>query len=52
MDLPRIVNKYIRETEKILKRISDAAESCDYVLLFDKADALLGKHTEVEDSHD
>jgi SpoVK/Ycf46/Vps4 family AAA+-type ATPase len=46
------VSKYIGETEKNLRRIFDAAEEGGAVLLFDEADALFGKRSEVKDSHD
>ncbi len=52
IDLAAVVSKYIGETEKNLKRIFDAAEAGGAVLLFDEADALFGKRTEVKDSHD
>jgi hypothetical protein len=52
VDLSQVVNKYIGETEKNLRRIFDAAEASDCVLFFDEADALFGKRTEVKDSHD
>ncbi|SDF21475.1 ATP-binding protein [Terriglobus roseus] len=52
IDLAAIVSKYIGETEKNLKRIFDAAEQSSAVLLFDEADALFGKRSEVKDSHD
>ncbi len=52
IDLSSVVSKYIGETEKNLRRIFDAAESGSAVLLFDEADALFGKRTEVKDSRD
>ena len=52
IDLSAVVNKYIGETEKNLKRVFDAAEAGGAVLLFDEADALFGKRSEVKDSHD
>jgi hypothetical protein len=52
VDLSQVVSKYIGETEKNLRRIFDAAESGGAVLLFDEADALFGKRSEVKDSHD
>lgn len=52
IDLSSVVSKYIGETEKNLQRIFDAAESGGAILLFDEADALFGKRTEVQDSHD
>jgi hypothetical protein len=52
VDLSQIVSKYIGETEKNLRRVFDAAERGGAVLLFDEADALFGKRSEVKDSHD
>jgi SpoVK/Ycf46/Vps4 family AAA+-type ATPase len=52
VDLSGVVSKYIGETEKNLETIFTAAESTDAVLLFDEADALFGKRSEVRDSHD
>jgi hypothetical protein len=52
VDLSQVVSKYIGETEKNLRRIFDAAESGGAILLFDEADALFGKRSEVKDSHD
>lgn len=52
IDLSQVVNKYIGETEKNLKRVFDAAEASDCVLFFDEADALFGKRTDVKDAHD
>jgi hypothetical protein len=52
IDLSAVVSKYIGETEKNLRRIFDAAEAGGAVLLFDEADALFGKRTQVKDSHD
>jgi len=52
IDLAGLVSKYIGETEKNLKRVFDAAEDSGAILLFDEADALFGKRTEVKDSHD
>lgn len=52
IDLSQVVNKYIGETEKNLKKIFDAAEASDCILFFDEADALFGKRTEVKDAHD
>ena len=47
-----VVSKYIGETEKNLARVFDAAEDGGAILLFDEADALFGKRSEVKDSHD
>src|SRR5262249_24611220 len=52
VDLSQVVNKYIGETEKNLRRIFRAAASSGAVILFDEADALFGKRGEVRDSHD
>jgi hypothetical protein len=52
IDLASVVSKYIGETEKNLRRIFDAAEAGGAILLFDEADALFGKRSEVRDSHD
>jgi hypothetical protein len=52
IDLSAVVNKYIGETEKNLRRVFDAAEAGGAILLFDEADALFGKRSEVKDSHD
>ena len=53
IDLSRVVSKYIGETERNLGRVFDEAERAGgVVLLFDEADALFGKRTEVRDSHD
>ena len=52
IDLSAVVSKYIGETEKNLRRLFDAAEESGTILLFDEADALFGKRTEIKDSHD
>ena len=52
IDLSQVVNKYIGETEKNLKKVFDAAKQSGAILFFDKADALFGKRTEIRDSHD
>src|SRR6185295_8956693 len=52
IDLSQVVNKYIGETEKNLRRVFDAAEGGTAILLFDEADALFGKRSDVKDSHD
>ena len=52
IDLSAVVNKYIGETEKNLRRLFDAAEEGGSILFFDEADALFGKRSEVKDSHD
>jgi DNA polymerase III delta prime subunit len=52
IDLSAVVSKYIGETEKNLDRIFRAAAGSNAVLLFDEADALFGKRSEVKDAHD
>lgn len=52
IDLSRIVDKYIGETEKKLATIFDEAERSQAVLLFDEADSLFSKRTNVKSSND
>jgi vesicle-fusing ATPase len=52
IDLSQVVDKYIGETEKNLRRLFDAADAADVILFFDEADALFGRRTEVKDAHD
>jgi len=52
IDLSAVVSKYIGETEKNLRKIFDEAEGGGAILLFDEADALFGKRSDVKDSHD
>jgi SpoVK/Ycf46/Vps4 family AAA+-type ATPase len=52
IDLSAVVSKYIGETEKNLERIFRAADQGDAVLLFDEADAIFGKRSEVRDARD
>ncbi|QID17620.1 ATP-binding protein [Nitrogeniibacter mangrovi] len=52
IDLSAVISKYIGETEKNLRKVFDAAEDIGAILLFDEADALFGKRSEVKDSHD
>jgi hypothetical protein len=52
VDLATVVDKYVGETEKNLDRIFAEAERVNAVILFDEADALFGKRSEVSDAHD
>jgi hypothetical protein len=52
VDLAGVVNKYIGETEKRLKRVFDACERSNAMLFFDEADALFGQRMQVKDAHD
>ena len=51
-DLAKTVSKYIGESEKNLDAIFQAAEKSRAVLVFDEADVLFGKRTEIRDAHD
>lgn len=52
VDLSQVVSKWIGETEKSLSRIFDEAEAGHGILLFDEADVLFGRRTEIKDAHD
>lgn len=52
VDLASVTSKYIGETEKNLAQLFAQAERSDVVLLFDEADSLFGKRTEIKDSND
>ncbi|MET9183352.1 ATP-binding protein [Kitasatospora aureofaciens] len=52
VDLSTVVDKYIGETEKNLDRVFTEAAQVNAVLLFDEADALFGKRSQVKDAHD
>ena len=52
VDLSRVVSKWIGETEKNLAAVFDAAEAGHAIILFDEADALFGKRTDVKSSND
>jgi hypothetical protein len=52
VDLATVVDKYVGETEKNLDRIFGEAERVNGVILFDEADALFGKRSDVSDAHD
>ncbi|MFF2012416.1 AAA family ATPase [Streptomyces sp. NPDC058195] len=52
IDLSTVVDKYIGETEKNLERIFAEASDVNGILLFDEADAIFGKRSQVKDAHD
>ncbi len=52
VNLATVVDKYVGETEKNLERIFTEASGVNGVLLFDEADAIFGKRSEVRDAHD
>lgn len=52
VDLASVVSRWVGETEKNLRQVFDAAEAGGVILLFDEADAIFGKRSEVKDSQD
>jgi SpoVK/Ycf46/Vps4 family AAA+-type ATPase len=52
VDLSKVVSKWVGETEKNLGELFDAAEAGHAVLLFDEADSLFAKRTDVKSSND
>lgn len=52
VDLSRIFDKYIGETEKHIEEVFRTAERGRYLLFFDEADALFAKRTDIQSSHD
>jgi len=52
VDMASVSSKYIGETEKNLGELFARAEHAEVILLFDEADALFGKRTDVKDSND
>lgn len=52
VDLSAVVSKYVGETEKNLNRVFAEAEDANAIILFDEADALFGKRSEVKDARD
>lgn len=52
VDLAAVTSKYIGETEKNLAQLLARAEQAEVVLLFDEADSIFGKRTEINDAND
>ena len=52
MDLSQILSKYIGETESNLEQVFSDAQRGGSVLLFDEADAIFSKRTEVKNNQD
>ena len=52
IDCKRLVKKYIGETEKHISKLVAQAESENWILFFDEADALFGRRSKVKDAHD
>ena len=52
IDSASVVSKYIGETEKNLNQVFEEAKNSNIILFFDEMDALFGKRSETQDSHD
>lgn len=52
VDLAAVTSKYIGETEKNLAQLLSRAEHSEVILLFDEADSMFGKRTDVKESND
>ncbi len=52
VDLSRVVSKWIGETEKNLGKVFDEAQRSNAIILFDEADSLFAKRTDVKSSVD
>jgi hypothetical protein len=52
VDLASVTSKYIGETEKNLAQLLARAEQSEIILLFDEADSLFGKRTDVQQAND
>lgn len=52
VDLSQLISKYIGETQKNIGRVFDEADKCDCILLFDEADAIFTKRSDVSDAQD
>lgn len=52
VDLAAVTSKYIGETEKNLSLLLARAEQADVILLFDEADSLFGKRTDIKEAND
>lgn len=52
VDLASVTSKYIGETEKNLAQLLARAEQAEVVLLFDEADSMFGKRTDINDAND
>lgn len=50
--IPAIISKYVGETEKNLEKCFREAAASGALLLFDEADSIFSKRTEVKDSND
>ncbi len=52
VDLSAVVSKWVGETEKHLAKIFDEAQNANAMMVFDEADSLFGKRTEVKTAQD
>lgn len=52
IDVAKLISKYVGEVEKNLREIFSRAETKNWILLFEEADALFGKRTAVKNAHD
>ena len=52
VDLSQLISKYIGETQKNIGKVFDEAERCDCILLFDEADAIFTRRSDVSDAQD
>jgi len=52
IDLAAVVSKWVGETSRNLDRLLNRAAELDVVLLFDEADALFGRRTEIKEAND
>ncbi|MGA7830729.1 MAG: AAA family ATPase [Terracidiphilus sp.] len=52
VDLSAVTSKYIGETEKNLSQLLARAEQNEVLLLFDEADSLFGKRTDIHEAND
>jgi len=52
VDLAAVTSKYIGETEKNLSQLLARAEQNEVLLLFDEADSLFGKRTDIREAND
>ena len=52
VDLSKLISKYIGETEKNLNHLFELAETKEWILFFDEADAIFGNRSQVKDAHD
>lgn len=52
VDLSQLISKYIGETQKNIGQIFDEAERSECILLFDEADAIFTRRSDVSDAQD